>query len=52
LIRTAKLNEIEPFAYRRDVLERIVSGRTKANELSSLLAWAWKASQTRADVNS
>jgi transposase len=37
LIQTAKLNEIEPFAYLRDVLEQIVSGRTKANELSSLL---------------
>ena len=52
LIQTAKLNEIEPFAYLRDVLEQIVSGRTKANELSSLLPWAWKASQTRATVNS
>jgi transposase len=51
LIQTAKLNEIEPFAYLRDVLNRIVSGRTKANELSSLLPWAWKASQTQAAVN-
>jgi transposase-like protein len=33
-------------------LERIVSGRTKANELNSLLPWAWKASQkTDAAVN-
>jgi transposase len=37
--------------YLRDVLERIVSGKTKANELSSLLPWAWKASQTQAAVN-
>jgi hypothetical protein len=36
----------------RDVLERIVSGRTKANELNSLLPGAWKASQTPAAVNS
>jgi transposase len=52
LIQTAKLNAVEPFAYLRDVLERVVSGRTKANELSSLLPWAWKASQTEAAVNS
>jgi transposase len=52
LIQTAKLNEVEPFAYLRDVLERIVSGQTKANELSSLLPWAWKASQIEAAVNS
>lgn len=52
LIQTAKLNEIEPFAYLRDVLEQIVAGRTKANELSSLLPWAWKASQTQAAVTS
>ena len=51
LIQTAKLNAVEPFAYLRDVLDRIVSGRTKANELSSLLPWAWKASQTQAAVN-
>jgi transposase len=52
LIQTAKLNGVEPFAYLRDVLERIVSGQTKANELSSLLPWAWEASQTPAAVNS
>ena len=50
LIQTAKLNDVEPFAYLRDVLERIVSGQTKANELSSLLPWAWKASQAQAAV--
>ena len=51
LIQTAKLNGVEPFAYLRDVLERIVSGKTKANELSSLLPWVWKASQANAAVN-
>jgi transposase len=51
LIQTAKLNGVEPFAYLRDVLERIVSARTKANELTSLLPWAWKAAQTQAAVN-
>jgi transposase len=52
LIQTAKLNEVEPFAYLRDVLERIVSRNTKANELGSLLPWAWKASQAQAAVKS
>jgi transposase len=51
LIQTAKLNGVEPFAYLRDVLERIVSGKTKANKLSSLLPWAWEASQANAVVN-
>jgi Asp-tRNA(Asn)/Glu-tRNA(Gln) amidotransferase A subunit family amidase len=32
-------------------LERIVSGATKANNLASLLPWAWKASQATAVVN-
>ena len=51
LIQTAKLNDVEPFAYLRDVLERIVSGKTKANNLASLLPWAWKASQAQTAVN-
>ena len=52
LIQTAKLNDVEPFAYLRDVLERIVSGKTKANDLASLLPWAWKAPQAQTAVNS
>jgi transposase len=51
LIQTAKLNDVEPLAYLRDVLERIVSGKTKANDLASLLPWAWKASQAQTAVN-
>jgi transposase len=43
LINTAKLHGVEPMAWLTDVLERIVSGRTKANELDSLLPWNWKA---------
>jgi hypothetical protein len=43
LINTAKLNGVEPMAWLTDVLERIVSGRTKANNLDSLLPWNWKA---------
>ena len=40
---TAKLNSVEPLAWLTDVLERMVSGRTKANELVRLLPWTWKA---------
>jgi transposase len=42
LIQTAKLNDVDPLAWLTDVLERIVSGRTKRNELHSLLPWIWK----------
>ena len=31
-----------PFAYLSDVLERIVSGQTKANQLETLLPWNWQ----------
>jgi transposase len=44
LIQTAKLNEVDPLAWLIDVLERIVSGQTKHNELSALLPWTWKNS--------
>ena len=37
LIQTAKLNGIDPLAWLTDVLERIVSGRTKAHEMHTLL---------------
>ena len=42
LIQTAKLNGVDPMAWLTDVLERIVSGRTKAHELATLLPWNWK----------
>jgi hypothetical protein len=29
-------------AWLTDVLERVVSGRTKSHELASLLPWNWK----------
>ena len=41
LIQTAKLNGVNPMAWLTDVLERIVSGRTKAHELTTLLPWNW-----------
>ena len=45
LIHTAKLNGIDPMAWLTDVLERAVSGRTKAHELSTLLPWNWTPPQ-------
>jgi transposase len=42
LIQTAKLNDVDPLAWLTDVLERIVSSRTKRNELPNLLPWIWK----------
>ncbi len=45
LINTARLNGLDPHAYLVDVLERIVSGATKANALHELLPWNWKVLQ-------
>jgi transposase len=45
LIQTAKLNGVDPMTWLTDALERIVSGRTKASELHTLLPWAWAASR-------
>ena len=42
LIQTAKLNGVEPMAWLTDVLERVVSGRTKSHELHTLLPWNWQ----------
>ena len=41
LIQSAKLNDVDPLAWLTDVLERIVSGRTKRHELDTLLPWNW-----------
>ena len=43
LVAAAKLNGVEPQAWLTDVLERMVSGRTKAHELERLLPWTWQA---------
>ncbi len=51
LVATAKLNGVEPLAWLTDVLERVVSGRTKAHELERLLPWAWRAEQVAAAVD-
>jgi IS66 C-terminal element len=49
--REAPLNGVEPLAWLTDVLERMVSGRTKAHELERLLPWAWKAERLTAAVD-
>ncbi len=51
LVATAKLNGVEPLAWLTDVLERMVSGRTKAHELAQLLPWTWKVERTAAAVH-
>jgi len=42
LIETCKLNNVEPYAYLKDVLERMVDGYP-INRLDELLPWAWRA---------
>ncbi len=44
LINTAKMNGIEPMAWLTDVLERVVSGRTTANQIEALLPSNWAPS--------
>jgi transposase len=51
LAATAKLNGVEPLAWLTDVLERMVSGRTKTHELERLLPWSWKTEQLAAAVD-
>jgi transposase len=48
LVATAKLNGVEPLAWLTDVLERVVSGRTKAHELERLLPWNRQAERIMA----
>jgi transposase len=48
LVTTAKLNGVEPLAWLTDVLERVVSGRTKAHELERLQPWNWQAERLAA----
>jgi hypothetical protein len=47
LINTAKLHDLDPQTYLTDVLERMISGATKANALSELLPWNWKTAQAQ-----
>jgi transposase len=41
LITTAKINDVEPFGYLRDVLERL-SGGHQMSRLDDLLPWNWR----------
>jgi transposase len=45
LLATAKLNDVEPFAYLKDVLERMCDGHPMS-QLDDLLPWNWTASST------
>lgn len=45
LLNTAKLNDVDPFTWLNDVLEKMASGAVKANDLDQLLAWNWKAAR-------
>ena len=40
LIATAKLNDVEPFAYLRDILERMTDGHPMSR-IDDLLPWNW-----------
>ncbi len=51
VVATEKLNGVEPLAWLTDVLERVVSSRTKAHELERLLPWAWKAERLAVAVD-
>jgi len=42
LIASAKLNGRNSLAYLTDVLERIITGRTKITEIEDLLPWNWQ----------
>lgn len=43
LITTAKLNDVEPFAYLKDVLSRMSNGHPMS-QLDDLLPWKWTPS--------
>jgi transposase len=41
LIETCKLDNVEPYAYLRDVLQRMMDGHP-INRLDQLLPWNWQ----------
>jgi transposase len=45
LVNTCKLNGVDPEIWLADVLECVISGEVKANEIDGLLPWNWKASR-------
>lgn len=46
LIATAKLNGVEPYAYLKDVLERMADGHP-TSRLDELLPWNWAESRVK-----
>jgi transposase len=42
LLQTARLNGLDPYTWLNNVLERMVTGAVKNNQLDQLLAWNWK----------
>ncbi len=46
LIATAKLNNVEPYAYLKDVLQRMTDGHP-VNRLDELLPWNWAKSRVK-----
>jgi hypothetical protein len=48
LIRTAVLNGLDPQAWLRDALERMVSGEVRSTDLATLLPWNWRQPGTAA----
>jgi transposase len=51
LIATAKLHGVDPQAWLTDVLERMISGRTKVTERERLLPWGCQAERLAAAVD-
>ena len=47
LLQTARFNDLDPYEWLNDVLEKIVSGSVKSHELDQLLAWHWKAARDK-----
>ena len=45
-LQAQQLNDVEPLAYLTEVLQRIVSGRTKSRDLNALLPWNWRSPAT------
>jgi hypothetical protein len=43
LLETAKLNKVEPYAYLKDVLERLTNGHPMS-QIDDLLPWNWRSS--------
>ena len=50
LLTTARLNDVDPFTWLADVLDKVASGAVKANDLDRLLVWNWKAAREAASL--